>query len=57
MAEAIRAAEEAAGPAGRVLVRYSGTEPRLRILVEAPTAAVAERACAVVASAAARALG
>ena len=34
MQAAVTAAEEALGPRGRVLVRYSGTEPKLRILLE-----------------------
>jgi phosphoglucosamine mutase len=34
--ERIRAAEEAFGDAGRVLVRFSGTEPLARVMVEGP---------------------
>lgn len=40
--DAITAAEEALAPRGRVLVRYSGTEPKLRILLEGRDAAVLE---------------
>jgi phosphoglucosamine mutase len=39
---AITAAEQALAPRGRVLVRYSGTEPKLRILLEGRDAAVLE---------------
>lgn len=38
----IRAAEEAFGPAGRVLVRFSGTEPLARVMVEGPDLASVE---------------
>jgi phosphoglucosamine mutase len=40
--QAVAAAEEAVAPRGRVLVRYSGTEPKLRILLEGRDAAVLE---------------
>ncbi|MCB9759326.1 MAG: phosphoglucosamine mutase [Alphaproteobacteria bacterium] len=40
--DALQAAALAAG-ASRVLLRYSGTEPKLRVMVEAPEQALAER--------------
>jgi phosphoglucosamine mutase len=43
--EAVRAAEEALSGRGRVLVRPSGTEPLVRVMVEAPSAAEAEEVC------------
>jgi phosphoglucosamine mutase len=44
--EGVRAAEEALEGRGRVLVRPSGTEPLVRVMVEAPTDAEAEDVCA-----------
>jgi phosphoglucosamine mutase len=53
LAEAVLRAEEALGETGRVLLRPSGTEPVVRVMVEAPTdaqaAVVAEELAAVVA--------
>ncbi|MGQ0742985.1 MAG: phosphoglucosamine mutase [Acidimicrobiales bacterium] len=46
----------ALGPAGRVLVRASGTEPVVRVMVEAPTVAEAEKACGELCRAVERAL-
>ena len=43
LAETISASEEELAGCGRVIVRYSGTEPLLRIMVEAETAADVER--------------
>jgi phosphoglucosamine mutase len=41
--EAIRQAREEFGDAGRVLVRFSGTEPLARVMVEGPTMESVER--------------
>jgi phosphoglucosamine mutase len=43
--DAVRAADEALSGRGRVLVRPSGTEPLVRVMVEAPTEAEAEQVC------------
>ena len=43
--EAIAAAESELGADGRVLVRYSGTQPMCRVMVEGPTQAMTERLC------------
>ena len=54
---AIASANEAIAPRGRVLVRYSGTEPKLRILLEGRDASVLEEHADLIASAARRAIG
>jgi len=47
--EQIRASEQSLGAAGRIVVRYSGTEPLVRVMVEAATEAlVDEHAGAIV---------
>jgi phosphoglucosamine mutase len=53
---AVRECEEALGEDGRVVVRASGTEPLVRVMVEAPTADECERWCATIAEVAAREL-
>jgi len=45
VAAEVRAAEEALAGRGRVLVRPSGTEPLVRVMVEAPTTQEAEDVC------------
>jgi phosphoglucosamine mutase len=43
LAAAVREAEAELGESGRVLLRPSGTEPLVRVMVEAPTAEQAQR--------------
>jgi phosphoglucosamine mutase len=43
LAAAVKACEEELGEAGRVIVRYSGTEPKIRLLVEAREAAAVDK--------------
>lgn len=43
--DAVRAADEALSGRGRVLVRPSGTEPLVRVMVEAPTDEEADQVC------------
>jgi phosphoglucosamine mutase len=54
---AIKTAEEALAPRGRVLVRYSGTEPKARILMEGRDAALLEKHADAVAAALQAAIG
>jgi len=42
LADEVSAAEAILGDTGRVLVRASGTEPLVRVMVEAPTAEQAQ---------------
>ncbi len=49
VAEAIAAAEALLGSSGRVLVRASGTEPLVRVMVEAPDQALADDVAATIA--------
>jgi phosphoglucosamine mutase len=46
---AIRRVEEELGDQGRIFVRYSGTQPMCRVMVEAPTQAACEKYCLEVA--------
>jgi phosphoglucosamine mutase len=55
--DAVREAEAALGEDGRVIVRASGTEPLVRVMIEAPTADECDRWCATIAEVAARELG
>ena len=54
---AVRAEDQALAGRGRVLVRASGTEPLVRVMVEAPTDAEAEDVCTRLAALVERELG
>ena len=55
--EAVRACAAALGDDGRVVVRPSGTEPLVRVMVEAPTVGECERWCDEIVEAVERDLG
>jgi phosphoglucosamine mutase len=57
IANEIKSVEAELGDKGRVLVRYSGTEPLCRVMVEGPTAEETERHCRRIAEVIATALG
>src|SRR5262249_13073123 len=57
VADEIQRVEEEFAGAGRVLVRYSGTEPLARVMVEGPDQAQVERYTARIADAIRRELG
>ncbi len=55
--EAVRACERALGEDGRVVVRPSGTEPLVRVMVEAPTVEDCDRWCQTIVEVVERDLG
>jgi len=57
LAVAVKATEAGLGERGRVLVRPSGTEPVVRVMVEAVTVAEAEAACEILCQAVRQSLG
>jgi phosphoglucosamine mutase len=55
--QAIQTVENELGASGRVLVRYSGTQPQCRVMVEGPTEKVTKSFCQQIAAKVAKALG
>jgi len=55
--EAIQTAEHSLGEKGRVLVRYSGTQPICRVMVEGPTEEETKNHCKMIAEAVEKHLG
>jgi phosphoglucosamine mutase len=57
IAHLVEATESALAGNGRVLLRYSGTEPKVRLLIEGPDEAVINAAADAIASALILAIG
>ena len=57
VAQEIRRVEDEFAGSGRVLVRFSGTEPLARVMVEGPDMDHVERSCATIADAIQKAMG
>jgi phosphoglucosamine mutase len=54
---AVQKVEKQLGTQGRVLVRYSGTQPQCRVMVEGPTKELTERCCRQIADIVQKVLG